>query len=75
MGPYMSEFIPVELDMKIMNFLNQKAISPHGSVKLMISVLRLFLLMIRRIVICHLSLSLMMKLDLRNKKFHVIYKH
>ena len=40
MGPYMSEHAPVELDMKIMNLLNQKVVSPHGSVKLMISVLR-----------------------------------
>ena len=37
---YMSDFILVELDMKIMNFLNQKAINPHNSVKLMISVLK-----------------------------------
>ena len=57
--------------MKITNFLNQQVIIPHGPVKLMISVL--FLLMIRRIVLLHLSLSLMMKLDLWNKKFHLIY--
>ena len=39
----------------------------HSPITLMISAFRLFLLTIRRTVLLHLSLNLMMKLDLKTK--------